>query len=350
MEIEGGGTEIKQTKTTIDEVASKAGVSKTTISRYLNGHYEFMSEETRKRIEEVVETLGYRPNNLARGLKSNKSGLIGAIISDITNPFFAIVLKGIGDYCQEKGYQIIIANTDNEPELEKKYIQSLIDNRIEGLIVNSTGQNIDYLLSLQEQGLPIVLTDRALPELKFDTVTSNNFAMTTQTVQYLFDVGFQRVAFFTEETNWSSSRHIRQNAFLHAYQLSQNIEAHDLVYVIDNSNPKSIEDALQRFRMAGETKKQAVMAVNGVTLLNLLQEIRKLNLAMPDDLGVCGYDDMGWATLIPPGITAISQPSYMIGVESAKMLINRIIGKRRKAKPKLLELPSELIVRGSTSL
>ena len=309
-----------------------------------------MSEETRKRIEEVVVTLGYRPNNLARGLKSNKSGLIGTIISDITNPFSSIVLKGIGDYCQKKGYQIIIANTDNDPELENKYIQSLIDNRVEGLIVNSTGQNIDYLLSLQEQGLPVVLADRALPELKFDTVTSNNYEMTTHTVQHLFDVGFERVAFFTEEIAWSSSRYIRQNAFLKANQLSKNIDAHDLVYVIDNSNPKSIVDALQRFCFESGAKKQAVMAVNGVTLLNLLQEIRRLDLSMPDDVGVCGFDDWGWATLIPPGITAISQPSYLIGVESAKMLIDRIAGKRRKAKPKLVELPSELIVRGSTSL
>ncbi len=347
--MKGVGVNIKQTKTTIDEVARLAEVSKTTISRYLNGQYEFMSEKTRKRIEEVIDTLDYRPNNLARGLKSNKSGLIGTIISDITNPFSSIVLKGIGDFCQKKGYQIIIANTDNDPKLEKKYIQSLIDNRVEGLIVNCTGENTEYLLSLQEQGLPIVLADRALKELKFDTVTSNNFEMTTQTVQYLFETGFERVAFFTEEIDWSSSRYIRRDAFLKVSELFKKIDAQDLVYVVDNSNPQSIVDALQRFHSEGVSQKQAIMAVNGVTLLNVLQGIRKLDLSIPNDLGVCGYDDWGWATLIPPGITAISQPSYMIGVESAKMLIGRI-GKKRRATPKLVELPSELIIRGSTSI
>lgn len=336
-------------KTTIGEVAKRAEVSKTTISRYINGRYEFMSDETRKRIQDVIEEMAYRPNNLARGLKSNKSGLIGAIIADITSPFSSILLKGIGDLCQEKGYQIIIANTDNDPVKEREYIQSLVDNRVEGLIVNTSGQTNDYLVALGNQGMPIVLADRAMPELTFDTIMSNNYAMTVRTIQHLFQAGFAKVAFFTEEIGQISSRSIRRDAFLDACRQFKGIEAQNLIYVIDSSKPQTVLESLAHFKEKNPDETKAIFAVNGVTLLGVLQGLSQLGLAIPKDMGVCGYDDWGWAALIPPGITVISQPSYQVGVESAKLLIARIKAKR-KAKPKSIELPAELIIRGSTVL
>ncbi|GAB6152208.1 LacI family DNA-binding transcriptional regulator [Desulfosporosinus burensis] len=339
----------KSRKTTIDEVAKRAKVSKTTVSRFINGRYEFMSDETRKRIQDVIEELAYRPNNLARSLKSNKSSLIGVIISDITNPFSSILVKGIGDLCQEKGYQIIIANTDNDPVKEQDYIQSLIDNRVEGLIVNTSGQNGDYLVSIGNQGIPIVLADRALPELKFDTIMTDNYAMTVRTIKHLFEAGFEKVAFFTEEIGQISTRLIRRDAFLDASKQYKGIDAASFIYVINNSEPQTVLDSIIHFTKENPYAKKAVFTVNGVTLLGVLNGISKLGLTIPKDIGVCGYDDWGWASLIPPGITAISQPSYQVGVESAKTLITRINAKR-KAKPKIIQLPAELIIRGSTVL
>jgi LacI family kdg operon repressor len=124
---------------TISDVAKASGVSKTTISRYLNGKYEYMSQDTRKRIQTIIEELKYRPSNVAKTLKSNKSGLIGVIIADIASQFSSILLKGIGDVCKANGYQVMISNVDNDPEKEREYIQSLMDNRVEGIIVNTTG-------------------------------------------------------------------------------------------------------------------------------------------------------------------------------------------------------------------
>lgn len=336
-------------KITIVEVAKRAEVSKTTVSRFINGRYEFMSGETRKRIQDIIEELGYRPNNLARSLKSKKSGLIGVIISDITNPFSSILVKGIGDLCQEKGYQIIIANTDNDPIKEEDYIQSLLDNRVEGLIVNTSGQNSDYLLSIGNQGIPIVLADRALPELIFDTIMTDNYEMTVRTIRHLFESGFEKVAFFTEEVGQLSTRLIRRDAFLDASRQCKGIDASNFVYVINDAVPQTILDSIIHFTTENPHAQKAIFTVNGVTLLGVLDGISKLGLTIPNDMGVCGYDDWKWAALIPPGITAISQPSYQVGVECAKTLIMRINAKR-KAKPKIIQLPAELIIRGSTVL
>ena len=336
------------TKVTIDEVAKLCNVSKTTISRCLNGHFEYMSQETKDKIEETIKKLNYRPNNLARSLKSNKSGLIGAVIADITSPFSSILVKGIGDVCQKNGYQVIIANTDNDAAKEKDYIRSLIDNRVEGIIINSTGKNNGYLIELKEQGLPIVLADRSMNEPIFDTVTSDNYSMTVKTIKYLIDSGFNKIAFFSEQIGENSARYIRHKAFLDACSSYLNIDASKYVYIINSSDNESVSNSLKNFIENNSDNHKAIFAVNGVVLLSVLQNIIKLNYNIPKDTAVCGYDNWGWASLIPPGITVISQPSYDVGVEAAKMLISRINNKNKK--PAMLELPSTLTKRGSTML
>lgn len=335
-------------KVTIDKVAKLCSVSKTTISRCLNGHYEYMSKGTRDKIEQTIEKLNYRPSNIARSLKSKKSGLIGAVIADITSPFSSILVKGIEDICKVNGYQVIIANTDNDESKEKDYIHSLIDNRVEGIIINSTGKNNDYLIELKNQGLPIVLADRAMDNLIFDTVTSDNYSMTVKTIRYLIDSGFKKIAFFSEDVGRNSARFIRRKAFLDTCSKYLKCDASKYVYIINTSDNKTVEESLKHFVEENKNTSRAIFAVNGVVLLSVLQCINKLHYNIPKDAAVCGYDDWGWASLIPPGITVISQPSYDVGVESAKALIARIKDKNRK--PVFLELPSTLTKRGSTML
>ncbi len=339
---------MRSDKPTIAQVAQSAQVSKTTVSRYLNGRFEFMSAETRKRIQTVIEELEYRPNNLARGLKSKRSGLIGVLVADISSPFSSILVKGIGDHCKQNGFQTIIVNTDNDPAKEREYIQALMDNRVEGLIVNVTGKHNDFLLELREQGVPIVLADRPLEHLDFDTVTSNNFQMTYDTVQHLHQEGFRRVAFFTQDVSEIQTRYTRYQAFLQACRDLYDIQGDDWVYVIEPADIESVVRELNTFLLNG-VGPSAVFAVNGVTLLSVVQAITRLKLTMPTDIGLCGYDDWGWAAVIPPGITVISQPSYRVGIEASKRLIQQILSNRR-FKPKLVELPSELVIRGSTVL
>ncbi len=332
--------------TTINDVAKAAGVSKTTISRYLNGKYEYMSEDTRKRIQTVIEELKYRPSNVAKTLKSNKSGLIGVTIADIGSQFSSILLKGIGDVCKAHGYQVVISNVDNDPEKEREYIESLMDNRVEGIVVNTTGYNDDFLVEINETRVPLVLADRTMEELKIDSVATNNYNITFDTIKFLVEKGYRNIAFFTEDPGRNSARHLRRSGYLDAMKQLLGVDANNLIYTIDSDDESTTIKAIEEFNNSYKNKLKAIFTVNGVTLLSVLQGIKKSQYKIPEDFYVCGYEDWGWATLVYSEIPVISQHSYEVGVESAKMLIKRITGKR-KGKPKYKELEAKLIIGNS---
>lgn len=339
---------MKQEKelTTISEVAKAAGVSKTTISRYLNGKFEYMSKETKERIQSVIEELNYRPSNVAQTLKSNKSGMIGVIIADIASQFSSILLKGIGDVCQANGYKAIICNVDNNPAKEREYLESLMDNRVEGFIVNTTGYNDELLVDVNENRVPIVLADRTMEELKIDSVATNNYEITYDTIKFLVEKGYKHIAFFTEDPNKNRTRHLRIQGYLDAMKELLNIDGENLIYTIDENDKNTTIKAIERFNASYKNKLKAIFTVNGVTLLNVLQEIQECDYKIPEDFYVCGYEDWGWARLAYSEIPVISQHSYEVGVESAKMLIQRINGKR-KGKPKYKEFKAKLLIGNS---
>lgn len=331
---------------TITDVAVAAKVSKTTISRYLNGKFQYMSQDTRERIKTVIEELKYRPNNVAQTLKSNKSGIIGVIIADIASQFSSILLKGIGDVCEANGYKAIISNVDNDPAKERDYLQSLIDNRVEGIIVNTTGYNDELLIDINENRVPIVLVDRTMEELKIDSVATNNYDITFETIKFLAEKGYKNIAFFTEDPKRNSSRHLRRQGYLSAMKEFLNMDANNLIYTIDANDKNTTIKAIEEFNASYKNKLKAIFTVNGVTLLNVLQGIQECNYKIPENFYVCGYEDWGWARLAYSEIPVISQHSYEVGVEAANMLIKRITGKR-KGKPKYIELKAKLIIGNS---
>lgn len=337
---------IKKSNITMEDVAKKAGVSKTTISRYLNGKLEYMSDESQKRIQAIIEELNYRPNHLARSLRMRKSRLIGVIIADIGSPISSILVKGISDTCKNHGYNVLIANTDNDTQKEQEYILSMIDQQVEGLIVHTTGDNNDFLLDIAQNYVPIVLADRPVFPTLFDVVKTDDYQSTYNTIQYLVQEGFERVGFFTEPVKNVGTRRLRLQAY---HQACKDIlHADPQEFVIDADNPQELEAKLQLFMNGNAGKVKAIFTANGVVLLSLLSAIRKLNLRIPQDVGVCGFDNWSWAELIGPGITAISQPSYDVGAECVERILFRL--RNKKACPKVIELPNRLIIRGSTQL
>ncbi len=335
---------------TINEVATKAKVSKTTISRYLNKKYEYMSIETRERIEKVIKELDYRPSNIARSLKAKNSCVIGCIIADIGSPFSSILVKGINDVCNELGYGVLFANTDNDPENEIKSIQFLIDNKVDGLIINTTGHNDEYLISLKRNGSKIILVDRCLKDKELiDTVVTDNYNATYKCIKFLYEQGYKKIAFFTQDTTANSSRYTRHEGYKDALHDLYKIDGDNYTYVVESNDKDNCDKKVMEFFKECNGEAGAIFVVNGVTLLNVLHAMSRLNIKILDDLGLCGFDDWGWASLIPPGITTITQESYECGVQATNMLIQRITDSKER-KPTYLELPAELVIRGSTNL
>lgn len=338
----------KENNVTIDQVAAAANVSKTTVSRYLNGKFDYMSAETRKRIQEIIERMDYHPSNIARSLKSQNSRSIGCIIADISSPFSSILLKGINDVCSKNGYQVLFSNIDDQPEKELSSIRELLDSRVDGLILNTTGQNDETLIELAGRGIPIVLADRCIAKKDvLDTVTTENYHVTDSCIRHLHEMGFQKVAFFTPGNESISPRVIRYEAYLGAMAECYGADGKQYFFQIDGNDPAGCEEQLVRFVEQNPGERLAVFCVNGVTMLRVLQAMQRRGYRITEKLGVCGFDDWGWASLVPPGITTITQDSYSVGVQAASLILKRIAGKRR-AKPAFVELPNRLCIRGST--
>ena len=332
----------KTKKITIVDVAQKAGVSKTTISRYLNGKFEYMSEQSKERIAGVIKELGYRPNNLARSLKSQHSRMLGVIVSDITSPFSPILLKGISDCCGRYGYRILIANSDDDSAKEREYILSMIDQQVDGIILNTAGKNSDFLLEMSQEDIPFVLADRPLELKLFDTVRTADQQIIVDTLAFLKEKGYERVGFFLESLT-NSTRIRRCNAFRDAYADIFGEAAS--VYLIGNGSSDS-STVLRRFMLEHEGKRKAIFTTNGVVTMRVLQAMQRMKLKFPEDAGICGFDDWPWMSLVNGGLTAIQQPTYRVGKECVTLMMQRL-HRSRNALPKTLELPCTLMVRGS---
>lgn len=182
-------------KVTINQVAEICGVSKTTISRYLNHKYENISAETRQRIEQVITELNYRPDRSAQRLKASRSMLIGCCIGDIASPFAGLLLKGVTETCESAGYQVLFADCKENPMREQRAIEGFLENRVDGLIVNSAGDNDEFLIGIQrERGVPVVLADRSLQlRGKLDTVINEYHRSTTECVERMLNCGYRNI-------------------------------------------------------------------------------------------------------------------------------------------------------------
>lgn len=332
-------------RSTIGDVAREAGVSKTTISRFLSGQFDSLSEQTRKRIEETIATLKYRPNRMARGLKRDRSFTIGMIVADITNPFSTSILRGVEDVCIKNGYSLMICNTDNDPEIEKEYIMMMQAHRIDGLIINSTGHNNDYLHELAEEKTPIVLVDRKAPELDFDTVVTDNIQATTEAVGFFLRQGYERIAFFTQPIGMVSSRSERASTFRDLLEKVDHQSSSD-IYEADIRIEEQLEQRIDEYLSSSDGQFRMMFAANGVMQLKILNILQRKGIHIPDDMGVACYDDLDWAPVIAPGITTIAQPTYEIGVNAMERVLARIKGDESAGL--VIALPGTLKVRGST--
>lgn len=333
-------------KVTLKDIAKAANVSGTTISRYLNGKFDYMSVETRQTIEDVIKELDYRPSNIARSLKSQKSMLLGAVIADIENPFSNTIIKGLSDQANELNYSLMIAVSDGSKEQEQKHIQRFMDNQVDGLVINTVGMNEDFLTSLKSENIPIVLLDKAISDNTIDCITSNNYGLSKVLVNHLLEEGFKSIGYFAPTIESNS---VQLNRFQAVQDvLKEHEEVRLNAYTIDKGKSAELTDAVNDFFLLPEPR--VLIATNGLILMNVLKEIDKIGKRIGEDYGICGFDDILSASIINPGITTVAQNSYGLGKESGALLIDKINQEKPENSVVYKELPGELNVRKSTKL
>ncbi|MGZ4771831.1 MAG: LacI family DNA-binding transcriptional regulator [Ilumatobacteraceae bacterium] len=327
------------------DVARTAGVHVSTASRALNPSVRGrVSAETAMRVQKAAKKLGYVPNLLARGLKTNRSATIGVLISDLTNPLFPPIVRGIEDVLDGVGFTTLLANTDNDDSLEQRRYEALLRRGVDGFIVTTAHRQHPLFEQAAEAGVAMVLANRRTDSVAIPSVTSDDEAGTRSLVEHLVGLGHRRIA-YVAGPQFLSTGYYRLQAFLAATRAAGLTIDDNLIVPCDSFREIEGERALVRLFETG-SEFTAVIAANDLLALGCYDACRSAGVTCPDDLSIVGYNDMPFLDKLQPALTTVRIPHYDIGAESARLLLERLTSP--DAPPKSLLLNPKLVVRGST--
>ena len=329
-------------RVTIADVAEKAGVSKATVSRFLNRRDELLTPEIATRVETAIAALGYAPNPMAQALKRGRSRLIGLVVADVTNPFSVAVLRGAEKACQEAGYLLMLFNLGDDGQRERDAIEALASYQVEGLILNTLGRDEGAAAAAARQGRPVVLVDRRHANMQADFVSLDHVDAVRTACSHLLDAGWQDLLFVTEPVAGVSSRQERASAFRGF--VADHPEVNGASFESSADDAAGLEAALRRLREGG--RRPAVLASNAVITLRVADAVARLGWKFGEDLGFVGIDETEWAPLVGPGLTTIAQPTDALGRLATACLLERLQG--MDVPPRQILLPGKLVVRRSS--
>lgn len=335
-------------RSTIADVARHAGVSKATVSRFLNHRETLLTPAIAARVEAAVAELAYVPSPMAQSLKRGRSRLIGLVVADIANPYSVAVLRGAEQACREAGYLVMLFNLGNESERESAGIRALSSYKVEGFILNTMGGDAGAVLETARQGKPIVLVDRLHQGLDADFVSLDNHHAITLSARHLLDAGYSEMLLVTEALGTVSSRIERARAFEEF--IEQHPGASGSCFESRQDNDDALIAALRALRKRASARNDAALPAlisnNAVVTLRLVAILAQLGWRLGKDVGLIGIDDTEWAPFVGPGISAVSQPTGDLGRLAAQCLMQRLGGLGAPARRLLL--PGILMARGST--
>jgi LacI family transcriptional regulator/LacI family repressor for deo operon, udp, cdd, tsx, nupC, and nupG len=328
---------------TLEDVAERAGVSISTVSRVIN-RPEKVNPRTRAQVEEVITALKYRPSRVAQRLR-NKEGhaqLIGLIIPDIQNPFYSEIVRGAEDVAYAQDSAIILCNSDETPSREQFYLDVLKSESADGVLLPPLYNDGSLALDLEQLSLPLVCFDRRITGDPVDTVVVNNRYGAMAMTRHLIRLGHERIGLICGPASLSTSTE-RALGYRDALEDAGCTVDEDLI-VMDAPHRES------GYTRAGELLRRdptptALFAANNQLALGAIEYAREHGYCIPEDLAVVGFDDAPWAKLLDPPLTTVRQPAYEMGSRATELLFKRIEAPDRS--PALVTLRPELTIRRS---
>jgi len=318
-------------------------VGKTSVSRYLNGEQDKLSDELREKIAQAITHLDFRPNHSARMLRAGHSKLIGLMLADVTNPYSIDVLQGVEHICRREGYMLMVCNTDNEKELQDRYLALLEAHRVDGIIVNTSGMAQKQISSLEQISCPIVLVDRINTSLGFDTIGLDNEAAAKEACQHLQTKAYEAILVITKSLE-IDPRQSRVDA-IKAFTQEHESMSCDIIE-IESMTVSQLSKAIQAFIDANPKRKKAIFTTNGVAMMSTAKALKQLDIRIGSQIGLISIDDPEWAQLFEGGITVMRQPTQLIGQTACERLLARVQGNNEA--PQHIKLKAELVIRHST--
>lgn len=334
---------------TIQDVAKAAGVSKATVSRVLNGNYEYMRADTRAKVEQAVSNLRFRPSSTAQSLTSKRTNTVAILISDIGNPFYPEVIHGVEDVAFKNQYGIFLCNTNYDLDRGLALIRSLIDKHVDGVMLMSSTMSNDWLDELVQNGIPAVVLDwdTRLSRKSVSIIQVEYRGGIQEAVDHLVSLGHKNFAHISGPLTWPTSR-TRRDEFLKALKF----------HIISPENVPVIEGNLlinggrqAAVKLAGLPEMPtAIFAANDLTAMGVITELKAQGLRVPEDVSVVGLDNIFLASQTDPPLTTVALPRREIGELAMKMLLQLLkTGNDADTLPVIEKVETTLVIRASTA-
>lgn len=331
---------------TIYDVAEKAGVSASTVSRVFNNS-DRISAATKEKVKQAAIELDYRPNVQARGLRTKQTLLVGLVIPDIQNPFSATLARGVQDYVTEQGYLSIICSTDGDPDKEINLMREIYQRGVDGFIITppytrQSQKENEFIQRLLNDGMPIVFIGNRLDNPDVDFVTSRAQDGAMKAVNYLAELGHTRIGFI----GGHYSQGVAVGRWL-GYQeaiIANNLAIRPGYMIEANLSQEGGEEAMMQLLNLPEPP-TAVLCVNDLMAVGALRTCQQQDINVPEQMSIIGFDDIPLARLTRPSLTTVAQPAYELGYKAAELLLNR--AQHNDLMPQQTTLQSNLIIRES---
>lgn len=302
--------------TSIKDVAREAGVSIATVSRVLNG-IDVVNDETKKKVLDTIEKLGYRPNILARSLKTHKSSTIGIIIPDISNPVYPEIVRGAEDVASIYNYNIMLCNTDLDLEREKESFNVLREKMVDGVIYMSNSLESDIKAIIEEINIPTVLVGTMDSEKSLPSVAIDSFAASYDAVSYLIDKGNKSIAYLGYYEDKTSDYSKIYKGYKKAMEDNDSFNS-DLLYfgsLKAEDGYKGIKEILKKSKIDG------VFCANDEVAMGAISALREMGIEVPKEVDVMGFDDIALSAIYYPKLTTVSKPLYDMGSVAMRLII-----------------------------
>ncbi len=331
---------------TLNDIAEKAGVSVSTVSRVLNkkaGKYR-ISADTEAKITKTARELKYRPNAIARGLRLKRTNTIGLIAPDVSNPFFAYIIKRVQNIAHGLGYSLVVCNTDENLAQEVEHVNLLHRNRVDGLIAMPVGQAYGHFADWLDKGIPLVLLDRCFDEIDARSVVVDNYGGAYEAVEHFIQHGHTRIAFI-QGLPGTYTNNERLRGF-HAALAAHGLPADDRLIV--GSDFRQENGYMEtKLLLSMPDRPTAIFASSDLITLGALQAVYEEGLRVPDDVSLIMFDDFDFAPYLRCPLTAVRQPKELMGEMAVKMLVEELRGERQGGRRVVLK--PKLVVRDSVA-
>ena len=327
----------------IKDVALRAGVSVTTVSHVVNGT-RFVSEAARERVEEAIQMLGYVPSAIARSLKNSNTRTFGMVIPNNSNPYFAEIIQGVEDRCFAAGYNVILCNSNDDPERQASYIRTLAEKRIDGLVLVASGSDALVRAAIGELKIPLVLLDREVSGLDGDLVEVDHVAGGVIATRHLLDLGHPRVACISGPPGLSPSS--QRRAGWKKALADANVDRRESDLARGDFTSRGGYLAMQTL-LKRRPRPTAIFICNDLMAIGALAAAREAGVCVPDELSIVGFDDIELAAYSAPPLSTVVQPKLKIGTLAAELLLERV--EMHRVLEKRIVLDPLLKVRGSSA-